>query len=306
MPDTQLNEICNESLVGECKNHISQTEMLKIVSAERSIKTVAKTAASQGRHLLVIIDPQNDFCSPQGSMYVNGATDDIKRLINHIYKNIEHYTTIAVTMDTHTVFSIFHPIMWGKSSGNNYVDPFTVVTSEKIKNQEIVPLTSISKQMAYIKALEEQGSDPLTVWPYHCIKGTVGHAIENQLMHILEFFSLTRLSQLKYIDKGMDPFTEMYGAIMPEYDPTGTKANIWWLADFDKYDSIDIAGEAMDYCVYHTVKQMCQYFEMSNNKKVISKIRILKNMTSPIREISEAENMINCLSRDYGIKIEEI
>ena len=29
---------------------------------------------------LVAIDPQNDFCSPHGSLYVPGAEEDMKRL----------------------------------------------------------------------------------------------------------------------------------------------------------------------------------------------------------------------------------
>lgn len=33
---------------------------------------------------LLIIDPQNDFCSPDGSLYVHGAEQDMQRLADFI------------------------------------------------------------------------------------------------------------------------------------------------------------------------------------------------------------------------------
>ena len=36
-------------------------------------------------HLLVI-DPQNDFCDPNGSLFVPGADEDIKRLAEMVHR----------------------------------------------------------------------------------------------------------------------------------------------------------------------------------------------------------------------------
>ena len=40
-----------------------------------------------GRNLLLIIDPQNDFVNPDGSLYVDGAEDSIKNLCQWINEN---------------------------------------------------------------------------------------------------------------------------------------------------------------------------------------------------------------------------
>ena len=41
----------------------------------------------QQRIQLLIIDMQVDFCHPQGTLYVPGALQDIRRLVEFIYRN---------------------------------------------------------------------------------------------------------------------------------------------------------------------------------------------------------------------------
>ena len=81
-------------------------------------------------HLLVI-DPQNDFCDPNGSLYVPGAQDDMDRLASLIDKMRDRLTDIHVTMDSHRKVDISHPI-WFKDARGHHPDPFTVVTAEDL------------------------------------------------------------------------------------------------------------------------------------------------------------------------------
>ena len=68
---------------------------------------------------LVIVDPQNDFCSERGSLYVDGAKTDMERLSAHIEKNGEAYTDILVSLDSHDTIAIFHPKFWADANGSS-------------------------------------------------------------------------------------------------------------------------------------------------------------------------------------------
>ena len=67
-------------------------------------------------HLLVI-DPQNDFCDPNGSLFVPGADEDMKRLGGFIERVKDKLNDIHVTLDCHRKVDIAHPIWWRDSSG---------------------------------------------------------------------------------------------------------------------------------------------------------------------------------------------
>ena len=46
---------------------------------------------------LLTIDPQNDFCDPNGSLFVQGANDDMKRLSAMINRLVGKLDDIHVT-----------------------------------------------------------------------------------------------------------------------------------------------------------------------------------------------------------------
>lgn len=62
----------------------------------------------------LIVDPQNDFCDPNGALYVPGAEEDSKRLAETIKRLRNKISHINVTLDTHRLIDIAHPIFWGR------------------------------------------------------------------------------------------------------------------------------------------------------------------------------------------------
>mgnify|MGYP003665380095 CR=1 FL=1 len=66
---------------------------------------------------LLIIDPQNDFCNPNGSLYVPGADEDVKRLAGLVHRMKDKIDDIHVTLDSHRKVDIAHPIWWKDASG---------------------------------------------------------------------------------------------------------------------------------------------------------------------------------------------
>ena len=71
-------------------------------------------SSSRKIHLLVI-DPQNDFCDPNGSLYVPGAEKDMSRLAKLIDSMRHRLSDIHVTLDSHRKVDISHPI-WFKDA----------------------------------------------------------------------------------------------------------------------------------------------------------------------------------------------
>src|SRR5437773_344219 len=98
---------------------------------------------------LVVIDPQYDFCDVNGSLYVTGADKDMERLANMVNKLRKKIDDIHVTLDSHHLVHIAHPIFWKDSSGNN-PKPFTVFGSKEVKDGT----WTTTKPSLYKRALE--------------------------------------------------------------------------------------------------------------------------------------------------------
>ena len=288
----KLENIVNEKFIGKEENPINQNEIYNLASSV-NIKNNKNEA-------LLIIDAQRDFIDMEkGALAVQGAVDDIKRIIKFIYDNIENLSAIYTTIDTHSYDSIFHPFLW-KTPNGEYVKPFTEITLEKIENKEVIPVYK-DIQTDYVKKLKEQGSQNLIIWTYHCIYGTDGWLIEKQLSNMLAFFEASKKTSIKKIIKGTDKFTEMYGAIKPEVLTGENHYNNDWVKEIKDYDKIYICGEAKDYCVYETIKQFCEIYK--SEKNITEKIYFMDNCCSSIGDKNICAKKYEELANIYGIKL---
>jgi nicotinamidase-related amidase len=114
------------------------------------------------------------------------------------------------------------------------------------------------------------------------------------------FFSLARNSKLHKITKGTMPATEFYGAFRPEYSPGGAFTNKELLDEIADYGKIIVAGEAMDYCVYETVKQMLEWLSV---KSKAPDVFVLSDCTSSIQPRETAEALYAELAGKYKFKL---
>ena len=69
--------------------------------------------------------------------------------------------------------------------------------------------------------MEQDAKKALCIWPYHCLQGTAGAALENQFANMIYFHSVAKRAVVQRLVKGQDPMSEMYGIIRPEYDTKG-------------------------------------------------------------------------------------
>ncbi len=229
---------------------------------------------------LVIIDMQTDFCHPGGSLYVPGAMDDIRRLIEFIYTHAERISNITCSLDSHLPHQIFHPAWWADENGR-HPDPFTMISYEDIKNGKWRPLVAPVKSTNYVKKLEEDAKKTLTIWPFHVGIGSVGNALDPELWTAVFWHSIARKTQPTWLTKGSIPLTEHYSIIQPEVavpsHPMGGK-NKPFLDTLSSADVILIAGEAESHCVLETVEDLIEDLPHE-----LDKIYFLRDCTSPVQ-----------------------
>ncbi|KAI4205818.1 MAG: hypothetical protein LQ350_000003 [Teloschistes chrysophthalmus] len=166
---------------------------------------------------LLVVDMQEDFCPPHGSLAVAGGRE-IAKSINELLSM--PFTLRIATRDSHpsdhVSFSTSHP-----PPNNKAFESKTEVVNPKN------PAESIS----------------VPIWPVHCVQGTPGAEIIPEL-------DQSRLDRI--IDKGRDKHVEMFSAFADSFgNKTGTAAS-FDLAKYLKENRIGrvfVVGLTGDYCV---------------------------------------------------------
>lgn len=245
---------------------------------------------------LLIIDPQKDFMDdPDSALPVPGANADMRRLATMIARLGRKLTDVHVTLDSHRIIDIAHPGMWRGADGKPPA-PFTMIAAEDIRAgiwrpraedarpAELGGRTLGAYVQWYTEELARRGSYPLIIWPEHCLIGTPGHAIEASLAAALHEWERAQLAGANIVTKGVNAFTEHYGALMAEVpmasDPS-TGLNTGLLDMLARADLIAIAGEALSHCVKATVTQVADNIGEAH----IRKLHILSDCTSPVPKV---------------------
>ena len=104
---------------------------------------------------LLLIDPQNDFCDKNGSLFVPGADEDMKRLAAMVARLEDKLADVHVTLDSHRKVDISHPIWWKDSSGVHPA-PFTQIGAADLESGRFTTTQPgfHKRTLAYLKALE--------------------------------------------------------------------------------------------------------------------------------------------------------
>lgn len=254
---------------------------------------------------LLVIDPQNDFCSLNGSLYVAGSTEDNLRLSSWIDKNKTEIDQLFVTIDTHHVLDISHPKFW-KDLENHHPEPFTIIKAQDVIDgtwSTSYPFFNEGVVLSYLQKLEEEKEFSHCIWPEHCIIGTWGQAIDDNINESLKKWvdSGSDARFVSYISKGAHPMTEHFGAFKSQVAVKGapdTEINIRLIEHLDKFDVIYLAGQAKNFCVANSLKQI-----MDLSQPVAKKFVVLEDTMSNVG--GGFENIADHIfqrAKDMGIK----
>jgi nicotinamidase-related amidase len=232
---------------------------------------------------LVVIDPQIDFCDPRGALYVQGAERDIERLAAMVARVAPKLDDIHVTLDSHRLIDVAHPIFW-KDSAGRHPAPFTIITAADVREGRWTPtLPSVYQRMVdYVEALESGGRYPLCIWPPHCLIGSGGHAVMPGLLRALQCWEEQRFAMVDYVTKGSNPWTEHYSAVcadVPDPSDPGTQINTRFIQTLMEADIVAIAGEAGSHCLANTVRDIATNFR---DDSYIRRLVLLQDATSPV------------------------
>jgi len=252
--------------------------------------------------VILLIDVQNTFCLPEFELFVrgpsgDGAVADNRRLVRFIYQNLGRITQLHLTMDSHRMAQIFHPVFWVNNQGE-HPEPYTQISAADIEanqwriNPGLLERWGFTRDNAaafarhYTSRLEQGGKFQHTIWPYHAMVGGVGHALVSAIEEAVFFHGIARTQPPEVILKGEVPLTEHYSALAPEVKngPDGrglapmNKALIDTLLAADR---LIIAGQAKSHCVAWTVQDLLAEIEKSD-PDLARKVYLLEDCASPV------------------------
>lgn len=251
------------------------------VDAGRALN-LAPSAKDTDRVALVLVDMQVDFIHPDGALYVPGAVEDSKRVVEWIYHNVSDITHIYASLDSHYPIQIFSPTWWTDSAGKHPF-PYTVITADEVKAGKWIPIYEPAWSANYVVELENQHKKQLMIWPYHTLVGTPGHDITPSLYEAISYHTAARQSQPTFITKGEIAKTEHYSMLEPEVKvPEHAQGTInqKFLDDLKTFDLVYIAGEAKSHCVLETVNSIMNYF--GEDSALVSKLRLMEDAMSSV------------------------
>jgi nicotinamidase-related amidase len=182
--------------------------------------------------VVLIIDPQNDFCekdefrNEKGSLAVPGTENDMKNIVKMLDTYRQKIHKIIVSLDTHTKNHIGHELLVNVETGSS-ADGFTQffckndkIISENPDCEYRVNVVNPEHQTImnnyvkkYLKVLAQNSQLPAIRWPTHCIPKTTGWGI-----HPLLLSKLSDLNdiQIEYRIKGQNQLAEMYSIMQAE------------------------------------------------------------------------------------------
>ncbi len=240
---------------------------------------------------LLVIDPQNDFCDgpSNGKLAVPGAYDDMTRLAAMVRRLAPKLDDIFITLDSHRLIDIAHPIWWMDANGKS-PNPFTIIGSADLDAGIWTTRNPAfrSRSLAYVKQLEAQGNYPLCIWPPHCLIGSKGHTIHDELLAAVQTWEGDQFAQAQYVTKGSNPWTEHYSAIqaeVPDPNDPSTSLNTQLITEVADADLVPFAGEAGSHCVPSTLRDIFRNIDPA----MISKFVLMMDAVSPVPGFEAAQ-----------------
>ncbi len=267
-------------------------------AAERGLTPAAEDSF---RLCLLVVDVQNTFCIPEFELFVagrsgRGAVDDSRRLTEFIYRNLGSISQILPSLDTHHAMQVFHEI-WLVDEHGNHPDPYTLVSADDVEagrwrvNPAVAEALELERGYAerhlahYTRRLAQGGKYDLTIWPYHAMLGSIGHALVATVEEAIFFHAIARSSQPAFEVKGDNPLTEHYSMLGPEVtvgpdgDHLGAK-NRDLIAKLLTFDAVAVAGQAKSHCLAWTVDDLLGDDQV--RERLAERTYLLEDCTSPV------------------------
>ena len=254
------------------------------------------------KNALLIIDAQFDFCHPDGTLFVPGADRDVERIAGLIRQHPDRIDHIVVTLDTHHLLDIAHPLFWRDAAGNHPA-PFTRITADDVDAGRWVPQFFPDKARQYVRDLEADGQFAHFIWPEHCLIGSRGATLHDTLLDALKGWSRERGRDYVAVQKGLYTLTEHFGifrAQVPDPAVPETQLNTALIADLDRFDTVYLMGEAKSHCVANSLKQLLDFAPM-----LVLKVVVVTDCMSDVTGLGHLADSIYRKARAKNVRFTE-
>jgi nicotinamidase-related amidase len=189
---------------------------------------------------------------------------------------------------------VFHAA-WLVDEEGRHPEPFALVSAEDVERGRWradpaaaralgLELDYAERHLAhYTRALAVSGKYELTVWPYHALLGSIGHALVAAVEEAIFFHGVARSSQPRFHVKGQHPLTEHYSILGPEvtHGPDGEElgeGNAPLVEQLLSYDAVVVAGQAKSHCVAWTIDDLLARLD----PRLAEKVYLLEDCTSSV------------------------
>jgi nicotinamidase-related amidase len=253
------------------------------------------------RVCLLAVDVQNTFCVPGFELFVGGrsgtgAVDDNRRLCAWIYRHLDTVTEVIPSLDTHHAMQVFHAI-WLVDERGEHPAPYTLVSAEDVAAGRWRADRAVAAALGhdpgyaerhllhYTRALAAGGKYDLTIWPYHAMLGSIGHALVPAVEEAIFFHGIARHSPPDFQVKGENRLTEHYSMLGPEVieGPDGERLDTPNTRLVDKllaFDVVVVAGQAKSHCVAWTIDDLLTHEAV--RERLAPRTYLLEDCTSPV------------------------
>lgn len=253
----------------------------------------------RGGTTLLLVDCQKDF-HPGGSLAIPTANEDADRIANLIRRHAGSIDRIVATMDSHHKLHIAHPSFW-ESGGidNEHPAPFTIISTNDIVSGKWKPRDHIKMPVGeplvdaaifqnfhkvvdsdgtfnltkycieYTRQLEAKGRFKLCIWPEHCLIGSDGHCVENNIQSAMLEWSEKTGGSIEWVLKGENLLTEMYSALAADVPISSlTSFNQDLQNTLLLSDRLLVCGQAMSHCVNYTLRDIVNHWPRNSMAKI--------------------------------------
>lgn len=242
-----------------------------------------------GKKVLLIIDPQEDFCSEDkgvgGALPVPGPGNPAGRnALRNVAKMIHRcggwIDDIIRTFDQHHRRHIAHPHEYLLPNGKN-PPPFNCLREEKgeiligtLDANGFHPWDKVRRRLIsdqkwtlqYLRRLQDGGRYPHCLWNPHCIIGTPGACAIPEIVEAVGAWEDKYCALSPAISKGSNIRTEHFGALraeVPDPNDETTQVNTAFLRLLQDPEITDlfICGLAKGFCLANTFRDTAAEFD---------------------------------------------
>jgi nicotinamidase-related amidase len=233
-----------------------------LAASTQPLPAARPTVRTKPRRTLLVIDGQNDFADPAGSLTSLGADGAMRRVADMLIRDGGKVDDLILTFDQHPRFHIGHA-RWFVDPDGRHPEPFTPIPHDEFVAGRWFCYSDVLQQetATYLKALEAADKQH-RVWPDHCIFGTAGSNLFPPLEEATCRWETAHRKNARKFSKGENPLREHFSAIecdVPDPTDPSTQTNQFLLSLLGLAAEIGVAGLIRWPCLGETVRSIIRH-----------------------------------------------